>query len=88
MGTKPVSRPGPEEKIAVNKPNTTQALIVAKPIIFLTSSTGLDRIQDVLSSVKLKEFQGLHRLEPTLLTTRLKLGTDVRYLEQLETQKL
>ena len=37
-------RPGPDEKLAVNKSNTTRAQTLAKPVRFLKSSTGLERL--------------------------------------------
>ena len=44
--TQPGSKPGPEEKLAVHKPNnnTTWARILAKPVSFLISSTWFKRL--------------------------------------------
>ena len=71
----------------VNKPDTTRAIISAKPASFFAGSTELGLILDFLASVKHGDLQGLVKLRPNILTTQQKLKREVSYPERLLTQK-
>ena len=63
----------------VNKPDTTRAIISAKPASFFAGSTELGLILDFLGSVKHGDLQELVKLKPSFLTTKQKLKLEVIY---------
>ena len=80
-------RPRPEEKLAVNKPNTRYYLApnLGKPCELFAR---LDRCTRLKASVNVKEFQEPDRLEQTFRTTWHKPELKVRNSKKAQSPKL